>query len=100
MPPVPPARGAGPRFPTAWPRSTTRTDFAGVDHLVTRGWMTEEAGTLSLTEAGEAGRLGARTRTARAHEQTHQGVSTDEYVAALNVLRRMISNLGGDSDLP
>ena len=77
------------------------TDFGGVfDDLVTRGWLTEEAGTLSLTEAGEAGRLRARTRNAGAHEQMHQGISTDEYVAALNVLRRMISNLGGDSDLP
>src|SRR5690348_13770832 len=32
-------------------------DFAGVfDDLITRGWMREDAGTLTLTEAGEAGR--------------------------------------------
>lgn len=27
-------------------------------------------------------------------------METADYVAALNVLRRMITNLGGDSDLP
>ncbi|MEU4333289.1 MarR family transcriptional regulator [Micromonospora lupini] len=71
-----------------------------IDDLVARGWMTEQAGALSLTEAGEAGRLRAKERSAQAHEQTHQGITTDEYVTALNVLRRMISNLGGNSDLP
>ncbi|WP_431044150.1 MarR family winged helix-turn-helix transcriptional regulator [Streptomyces sp. P1-3] len=76
-------------------------DFGGVfDDLVARGWMTEEGGTLTLTEAGEAGRLRARERNVRVHEQMHQGIATEEYVAALNVLRRMIANLGGDSDLP
>ncbi|WP_204358436.1 MarR family transcriptional regulator [Streptosporangium sp. 'caverna'] len=76
-------------------------DFEGVfDDLVTRGWMTEEAGVLSLTEIGEAGRLRAQARNAQAHEQMHEGVGTDEYVAALNVLRRVIANLGGNSDLP
>ena len=70
------------------------------DDLIARGWMTKKAGTLSLTEAGEAGRLRAKARNARAHEQMHQGIGTDDYVAALNVLRRMIANLGGNSDLP
>jgi len=68
--------------------------------LGTRGWLEERAGTLTLTEAGEAGRLRAKARSAKTHEQTHQGISTDEYVAALNVLRRMIDNLGGDGDIP
>jgi hypothetical protein len=30
----------------------------------------------------------------------HEGVTPAEYAAALTVLRRMIHNLGGDSDLP
>jgi len=76
-------------------------DFDGVfDDLVRRGRLDEQAGTLTLTEAGEAGRLRAKARGAKAHEQTHQGITTDEYVTALNVLRRMIANLGGNSDLP
>ena len=76
-------------------------DFGGVfDDLIARGWMTEKDGTLFLSEAGEAGRLRAQARNAHAHEQMHEGIETEEYVAALNVLRRMIANLGGDSDLP
>jgi hypothetical protein len=76
-------------------------DFDGVfDDLIARGWMKEDAGILTLTETGEAGRLRARDRNARAHEQMHEGIETAEYVAALNVLRRMIANLGGNSDLP
>jgi hypothetical protein len=77
------------------------TDFDSVfDDLVARGWMREETRGLTLTEAGEAGRLRAKERNARAHEQTHAGIEPAEYVAALNVLRRMIDNLGGTSDLP
>ncbi|EIV92957.1 hypothetical protein [Frankia sp. QA3] len=68
--------------------------------LIARGWMQEAGGTLTLTEAGEAGRLRARDRSARAHEQIHEGIDTAEYVAALNVLRRVVANLGGNSDLP
>ncbi|MET9065603.1 MarR family winged helix-turn-helix transcriptional regulator [Streptosporangium sandarakinum] len=76
-------------------------DFHGVfDDLVDRGWMREEAGTLTLTEAGEAGRLRARDRNARAHEQMHEGIEAADYVAALNVLRRVVVNLGGSGDLP
>ncbi|MFD4770073.1 hypothetical protein [Streptomyces niveus] len=34
------------------------------------------------------------------NERVHEGISPEEYAAALNVLRRVIDNLGGDSDLP
>ncbi|WP_155385603.1 MarR family winged helix-turn-helix transcriptional regulator [Catellatospora paridis] len=77
------------------------TDFAAVfDDLTARGWMTQDAATLTLTDAGQAGLVRARERNAKAHARMHEGISTDEYVAALNVLRRMIDNLGGSSDLP
>ncbi|GIG89393.1 MarR family winged helix-turn-helix transcriptional regulator [Plantactinospora endophytica] len=76
-------------------------DFAEMlDDLAGRGWLVEEDGKLSLTEAGEAGRLRAKERVGRAHEQMHRGISSTEYVATLNVLRRFIDNLDGDSDLP
>lgn len=76
-------------------------DFGVVfDDLVSRGWMREQAGTLTLTEEGEAGRLRARDRNAHAHQQMHEGIPTADFVTTLNVLRRMIANLGGDSDLP
>ena len=81
-------------------------DFDEVfEDLASRGWTAEEAtgtgfATLTLTEAGEAGRLRARERNHRAHEQLHTGITEEEYVAALDVLRRVIANLGGNSDLP
>jgi len=100
--------------PAHWTRAEltaklTRYDDQGTDFtevfadLATRGWLTEDAtgtATLTLTEAGEAGRLRAKERNLRAHEQTHAGITEEEYVATLDVLRRVIANLGGDSDLP
>ncbi|MEU6805057.1 MarR family transcriptional regulator [Streptomyces neyagawaensis] len=76
-------------------------DFDGVfDDLVARGWLTEEAGLMTLTEAGEDGRLRARERNARVHRQMHEGVDTADFVTTINVLRRMVANLGGDGNLP
>ncbi|MEV4035051.1 MarR family transcriptional regulator [Streptomyces umbrinus] len=98
--------------PAHWTRAEltaklTRYDDQGIDFtevfadLADRGWTTEDAtGTLTLTEAGEAGRIRTKERNLRAHEQTHAGITEDEYVATLDVLRRVIANLGGDSDLP
>jgi hypothetical protein len=68
--------------------------------LASRGWIAEPNGGLTLTEAGEEGRQRARDRSLKVHEQMHNGVETADYVTTLNVLRRMIANLGGDSDLP
>ncbi|WP_031002185.1 hypothetical protein [Streptomyces sp. NRRL F-5727] len=76
-------------------------DFDGVfDDLVGRGWLSEDAGRMTLTEAGEEGRLRARERNARVHRQVHEGVDTADFVTTINVLRRMVGNLGGDADLP
>ncbi|MFC0600960.1 MarR family transcriptional regulator [Streptomyces palmae] len=98
--------------PGTWTRATLierltpyddmETDFDSVfDDLVERGWMTENAeGGMVLTEEGVAGRLRARERNLRVHEQVHEGVDTDDFVTTINVLRRMVANLGGDGDLP
>ncbi|MFI6106726.1 MarR family transcriptional regulator [Streptomyces sp. NPDC051310] len=76
-------------------------DFNGVyDDLVARGWLEEGSGGMTLTEAGEAGRLRARERNMRVHRQVHAGVDTADFVTTINVLRRMVANLGGDGDLP
>jgi hypothetical protein len=75
-------------------------DFDGVyTDLIARGWLKEDAGTLALTGEGEAGLIRARDRNLRVHERTHEGIDPGDYVHALNVLRRMIDNLGGDSDI-
>ncbi|MET9608961.1 MarR family transcriptional regulator [Streptomyces sp. NPDC006512] len=98
--------------PATWTRTTLTAklarfdtqhlDFEALyDDLATRGWTTETPDhRLTLTEAGEAGRRRARARTRPVHERMHAGIDTPEYTAAVNVLRRMIDNLGGDSDLP
>lgn len=76
-------------------------DFSDVfADLIERGWMTDEGNTLNLTEDGEAGRLRAKGRSSQAHAQMHDGIRPDEYAACLNVLRRMIFNLAGNSHLP
>jgi hypothetical protein len=84
------------------PFDDQHTDFPTVfADLERRGWLRRAAdGSLTLTEAGEQGRLRARERNLRAHEQMHDGITPQEYAATLTVLRRVIDNLGGDSDLP
>jgi hypothetical protein len=78
------------------------TDFAAVfDDLAGRGWLRQAAdGSLTLTGAGEQGLTRARERSRRAHEEMHKGITPHEYAATLTILRRVIENLGGDSDLP
>ncbi|MFE4826845.1 MarR family transcriptional regulator [Streptomyces sp. NPDC056672] len=76
-------------------------DFNGVfDDLAARGWLTEDSGTMTLTDAGESGRVRAGERNLRVHQQTHRGIDTADFVTTINVLRRMVANLGGNGDLP
>ncbi|NML52841.1 MarR family transcriptional regulator [Streptomyces sp. R302] len=77
------------------------TDFDGVyDDLITRGWLTEDEGRMTLTEEGEAGRIRARERNARVHRQVHEGIDPADFATTINVLRRMVANMGGDGNLP
>lgn len=55
---------------------------------------------MTLTGAGEAGRLRAREWNLRVHQQTHEGIDTADFVTTINVLRRMVASLGGYGDLP
>ncbi|MER6183751.1 MarR family transcriptional regulator [Streptomyces sp. NPDC001652] len=76
-------------------------DFDGVfDDLVARGWLTEEPDGMRLTEAGEAGLVRARERNLRVHERTHDGIDPADYAVTVDVLRRMVANLGGEGNLP
>jgi hypothetical protein len=49
---------------------------------------------------GEAGRLRARGRNLRARERMLEDIETADFVTAINVLRRIVANLGDNSDLP
>jgi hypothetical protein len=76
-------------------------DFDGVfDDLVARGWLTEEPDGMRLTEAGGAGLVRARERNLRVHERTHEGIDPADYAVTVDVLRRMVANLGGEGNLP
>ncbi|MFD8702848.1 MarR family transcriptional regulator [Kitasatospora sp. NPDC059648] len=99
--------------PGAWNRATLAArlaryedlgiDFGEVfDDLAARGWLREDAatGAMSLTGAGEAARLRARERNLSVHRRAHEGVDEAEFVTAVNVLRRITANMGGDGNLP
>ncbi|MFI1284081.1 MarR family transcriptional regulator [Streptomyces sp. NPDC020858] len=97
--------------PGTWTRTTLttklapfddqNTDFEALyDDLTTRGWITETDNRLTLTEAGEAGRTRAHDRNAHVHTRMRQGISDAEYATTIDVLRRLVSNLGGSGDLP
>ncbi|MEU1073039.1 MULTISPECIES: MarR family transcriptional regulator [unclassified Streptomyces] len=77
------------------------TDFDAVfTDLASRGWTAETDGTLVLTDAGEAGRLRAHDRNAKVHTRMRTGVDDAAYAATIDVLRRVVANLGGNGDLP
>jgi hypothetical protein len=65
-----------------------------VDQLLSRSWLAaDEAGGLSLTDAGRAGQDRIRTLVTTLRTQIHQGIPDDDYVAALKVMRRMLANI-------
>ncbi|MEV7558794.1 MarR family transcriptional regulator [Streptomyces sp. NPDC089795] len=77
------------------------TDFDALyADLTTRGWLTETDGHLTLTEAGEAGRLRAHDRNAKVHARMREGIDDTAYAATIDTLRHLVANLGGNGDLP
>ncbi|NML52010.1 MarR family transcriptional regulator [Streptomyces sp. R302] len=72
-----------------------------VDQLLHRAWLrTDAADRLHLTDAGEAARVRLRELATGLRAVVHEGVSDEEYVAALKVLRRMAANAGADVGAP
>ncbi|WP_329306923.1 MarR family winged helix-turn-helix transcriptional regulator [Streptomyces sp. NBC_01260] len=68
-----------------------------VDQLIHRGWLSIDTGKLlRLTDAGEAARVRLRELVTELRAVVHDGISDEEYVAALKVLRRMVANVEGD----
>ncbi|RSS56701.1 MarR family winged helix-turn-helix transcriptional regulator [Streptomyces sp. WAC01280] len=68
-----------------------------VDQLLHRGWLrADDTRRLHLTDAGEAARVRLRDLVTDLRAEVHAGISDEEYVAALKVLRRMVANVQGD----
>ncbi|MEV0123246.1 MarR family winged helix-turn-helix transcriptional regulator [Streptomyces sp. NPDC050703] len=92
----------GPTAPSREEVVTQLTPLAGgqheiprvIDQLLHRGWLSIDAGqNLHLTDAGEAARIRLRGLATELRTEVHQGISDEEYVAALKVLRTMIANI-------
>ncbi|MFD0116850.1 MarR family winged helix-turn-helix transcriptional regulator [Streptomyces sp. NPDC058320] len=70
-----------------------------VDQLLHREWLRIDAGQrLHLTDAGEAARARLRELVTELRVVVHRGISDEEYVAALKVLRKMVANVESDGD--
>ncbi|MGW0535205.1 MarR family winged helix-turn-helix transcriptional regulator [Streptomyces sp. NPDC003032] len=70
-----------------------------IDQLLHRGWLRFDAGQrLRLTDAGEAARMRLRELATEVRAVVHEGISDEEYVATLKVLRRMVANVEDDGD--
>lgn len=66
-----------------------------IDQLLHRRWLRTDADRrLHLTDDGEAARVRVRELVTGLRATVHAGISDEEYVAALKVLRRMVSNIG------
>ncbi|MFE6225992.1 MULTISPECIES: MarR family winged helix-turn-helix transcriptional regulator [unclassified Streptomyces] len=67
-----------------------------VDQLLHRGWLrSDDAGHIHLTDTGESARVRIRELATEVRAVVHEGISDEEYVAALKVLRRMLANVEG-----
>ncbi|MEV0370825.1 MarR family winged helix-turn-helix transcriptional regulator [Streptomyces sp. NPDC050636] len=96
----------------AWPTAPSRAEVATqltpladgphdiarvVDQLLHRDWLRLDTGQrLHLTDAGEAARLRLRELVTELRAVVHKGISDEEYVAALRVLRTMVANVERD----
>ncbi|MEV7115035.1 MarR family winged helix-turn-helix transcriptional regulator [Streptomyces anulatus] len=70
-----------------------------VDQLLHREWLrTDDGQRLHLTDTGEAARVRLRELATEVRAEAHQGISDEEYVAALKVLRRMVANIEADGN--
>ncbi|MEU3772681.1 MarR family winged helix-turn-helix transcriptional regulator [Streptomyces sp. NPDC032472] len=68
-----------------------------VDQLLHREWLRIDDGQrLHLTDAGETARAQLRELATEIRAVVHKGISDEEYVAALKVLRKMVANVEGD----
>ncbi len=64
-----------------------------IDQLLHRAWIeADEARRLRLTDAGRAAQGRIRVLVTDLRTRLYEGISDEEYVVALRVMRRMISN--------
>ncbi|MHC3390397.1 MarR family winged helix-turn-helix transcriptional regulator [Streptomyces lavendulocolor] len=65
-----------------------------VDHLLHRGWLRlDDDEGLHLTDEGRAAKARIKELVTGIRARIHDGITDEEYVAALRVLRRMADNV-------
>ncbi|MCO1656286.1 MarR family transcriptional regulator [Pseudonocardia humida] len=71
-----------------------------LERLLAAGLAAVDGDTVAITAAGTERLLAARERNGRTHRAMREGISDDEYATTIDVLRRIVGNLGGDPRLP
>lgn len=71
-----------------------------IEGLVAAGLAATVGDALVLTDEGAARLAAARERNGRTHRDMLTGIGDDEYAVTIDVLRRIVGNLGGDPRLP
>jgi DNA-binding MarR family transcriptional regulator len=68
--------------------------------MIAVGLAAADDDSVAMTAAGRARLAAARDRKGRTHRDMLTGIDEDEYAKTIDVLRRIVGNLGGDSHLP
>jgi hypothetical protein len=68
--------------------------------LVAAGLAAADGEAVVMTAAGAQRLAAARERNGRTHREARAGISDEEYATTIDVLRRIVGNLGGDARLP
>jgi DNA-binding MarR family transcriptional regulator len=76
-------------------------DIAGeIEQLVAAGLAAADGDAITRTAAGSERLAAARERSERTQRGLRAGIDDEEYATTIDVLRRIVGNLGGDSRLP
>lgn len=71
-----------------------------LEQLIAVGLAAAEGDSVTRTAAGSERLAAARDRNGRTHRDMLTGIDDEEYATTIDVLRRIVGNLGGDSRLP
>ena len=71
-----------------------------VERMVAAGLAAADGDAVLMTDDGVARLAAARERNGRAHRDALTGIDDEEYAVTIDVLRRIVGNLGGDPRLP
>jgi hypothetical protein len=71
-----------------------------LEQVIAMGLAAADGDSVTKTAPGSERLAAARDRNGQTHRDMLTGIDDDEYANAIDVLRRIVGNLGGDSRLP